>query len=437
MHFRIMGIPGLTKGIKRIAPGAIIEMTYADVARLGPRKVYGVDVNPYLYPTQYNSSQKSDGNHIREFMEMIVTWAQVGVSLIPVFDGNTNTEEKRRTLEKRTEAKAKPIAKMLSLLSDIHAEEPIQELSSMDTSDINKIIVEIDLQSLAKKSLRSGKGTAEQRIELEELMDRNILSVGKDKYDDLINLFDRLGVTWFQAKGEADFLLAALYKNGYVDGVISEDCDMLTHGVGRLVRTRIPNLRRIGQASVYTLSTLLEESGLTQEQFIDLCILAGCDYHGKIGGIALLTGYKLLQANNDIPSIVEQIGTGKYKKYDLKMSKEEYLEKYWITFNTFNKDQEAIPEFTLPERLHMGDDFRDWVSANTNYGSDTLQRKLDILESFRVHTTELPTPLETKEPEPEPKSKPKMAIRVKTREPHPHPQPQPQRQVVKVTVKQS
>lgn len=434
-----MGIPGLTKGIKRIAPGAIHEMSYADVADSSQRKVYGVDVNPYLYPTQYNSSQKSDGNHIREFMEMIVTWAQVGVSLIFVFDGNTNTEEKRRTLEKRTEAKAKPINRMLSLLSDIHSDEPIPKFAGTDTTDINRTVVEVDIQDLARHALRSGKGTAEQMIELEELVDRNIISVGREKYNDLVTLFDRLGITWFQAKGEADFLLAALYKNGYVDGVISEDCDMLTHGIGRLVRTRIQNLRRRGLASVYTLSTLLEESGLTREQFIDLCILAGCDYYGKIGGVALVTGYKLLQTEGDIPSIVDQISSGRYKRYDLKMSKEEYLDKYWTTFNTFNKDQESVPEFNLPERIRIDGDFHDWISANTNYGSDTLQRKIDTLTSFTAYTTELPVQeseprlesmsMSKSESESEIKQK-KPVVKVKISK-------TPVKQVVKVTIKQS
>lgn len=424
-----MGIQGLTKGIKRIAPGAITDMTYEEVSALGPRKVYGVDVNPYLYPTQYNSSQKSDGNHIREFMEMIVAWAQVGVSLIFVFDGNTNTEEKRQTLEKRTEAKSKTINKMLSLLSDIHADEPIPDMPRHD--NINKIIVDVDLPSLAKSTLNSGKGSAEQRIELEQLVDRTILSVSKDKYDDLVALFNHLGVTWLQAKGEADFLLGSLYSGGYIDGVISEDCDMLTHGIGHLVRTRIPNLRRQGLASVYTLSTLLEESGLTQDQYIDLCILAGCDYHGKITGIALLTGYKLLTTEGSVSKIVEQIENGKYKRYSLGMSTEDYLAKYQVTFDTFHKDQECVPEFKLPMHIRITDEFREWITVNTNYGKDTLQRKLDCLQAFQAHTVDLPIiSTETKKIETEKirvkamlkiksaqPSKPKIAIKVKTRTP--------------------
>ena len=51
-------------------------------------------------------------------------------------------------------------------------------------------------------------------------------------------------------------------------------------------------------------------------QFIDLCILLGCDYCEKIGGIGRVRAYQLIQEHKTIENILEAIKRDK-KKYTI------------------------------------------------------------------------------------------------------------------------
>jgi exonuclease-1 len=57
-------------------------------------------------------------------------------------------------------------------------------------------------------------------------------------HDDIRTLFDLTGTPWTQAEGEADHKMAILFKSGKVDGVLSEDSDLLAHGVNKLYRPK-------------------------------------------------------------------------------------------------------------------------------------------------------------------------------------------------------
>lgn len=373
-----MGIKGLTKEIKKIAPSAIKIMSYEELADNSKHKVYGVDVSTYLYPTQYNVSHKGKGNHIREFMEMIIMWASYGMRLIFVFDGNTNSEAKRDTINERVDRRIKGQANVQRLIHEImEAEQPSDLL--LETTGIS--IINTDLNKLGHTILSGSKGSAEQRIELEHALRSHIIVSG-DKFNDLLTLFQLVGATYMQAQGEADFLLASLYKNGYIDGVISEDTDMLTHGVDRLVRgINDPSLRRVGHLSVYCLTTILDEAKISLNQFIDYCILCGCDYCPKIAGVAGATGLRLLRKHSNINNIVSCIrdGTVKYQPID-GVSLDDYLFKYERAFCKFSREQESLPEFKLTNYT-MADGFKEWLLSETNYTIHTLESKLKILES--------------------------------------------------------
>ena len=47
--------------------------------------------------------------------------------------------------------------------------------------------------------------------------------------------------------------------------------------------------------------------GLTMAQFVDVCILAGCDYCDTIKGVAALTAYKLVKAEGTLEKVVASV----------------------------------------------------------------------------------------------------------------------------------
>lgn len=55
------------------------------------------------------------------------------------------------------------------------------------------------------------------------------------------------------------------------------------------------------------LNQVLEGFGMSQEEFIDLCILCGCDYTTNIPGIGPITAFKLVEDFKTIENIIEKI----------------------------------------------------------------------------------------------------------------------------------
>lgn len=131
-----------------------------------------------------------------------------------------------------------------------------------------------------------------------------------------------MGMPVIEAPGEAEAQCAYLCKIGVAYGVVSEDMDTLTHGALHLIRNfnkrckPSTNSERIEEIA---LASLLHESKLSMPQFVDLCILCGCDYTSRIGNVGPVRAYKLLQEHGDILHIVAWI-----------RAKSERIEKYPI-----------------------------------------------------------------------------------------------------------
>lgn len=51
--------------------------------------------------------------------------------------------------------------------------------------------------------------------------------------------------------------------------------------------------------------TALSELGISQEEFIDFCILSGCDYTGTLKGVGPITALKLIKKYKNIENILE------------------------------------------------------------------------------------------------------------------------------------
>ena len=69
---------------------------------------------------------------------------------------------------------------------------------------------------------------------------------------------------------------------------------------------------------MYNLNTILKDLDITPSQFIDLCILCGCDYTPKIRGIGSVGALKLIKKYGCIEDILEHEckECGRYKISD-------------------------------------------------------------------------------------------------------------------------
>ncbi|KAF8038606.1 hypothetical protein BT93_B1206 [Corymbia citriodora subsp. variegata] len=122
-----------------------------------------------------------------------------------------------------------------------------------------------------------------------------------------------MGVPVVEAPSEAEAQCAALCKAGKVYAVASEDMDSLTFGAPRFLRHLMdPSARKV-PVMEFEIYKILEEMNLDMDQFIDLCILSGCDYCESVRGIGGLTALKLIRRHGSIENILGNINKQRYQ----------------------------------------------------------------------------------------------------------------------------
>ena len=100
------------------------------------------------------------------------------------------------------------------------------------------------------------------------------VKVGTQQYEQAIKLLSFLGIPCIIAEGEAEALCVGLCKAGLVDAVASSDLDCVAYGAPIFIR----NLATDKECIQVKYEEVLAGMEMTREEFIDLCILLGCDY---------------------------------------------------------------------------------------------------------------------------------------------------------------
>nr|GMD12025.1 flap endonuclease 1 isoform X2 [Ipomoea batatas] len=89
--------------------------------------------------------------------------------------------------------------------------------------------------------------------------------------------------------------------------------DSLTFGAPKFLRHLMdPSSKKIPVMEI-EVGKVLEDLELTMDQFIDLCILCGCDYCDSIRGIGPQTALKLVRQHGSLESILENINKERYQ----------------------------------------------------------------------------------------------------------------------------
>lgn len=129
------------------------------------------------------------------------------------------------------------------------------------------------------------KAKEEGDDELMEKMGKRTVRVSKEQTDDCKKLLRLMGVPVVEAPSEAEAQCAELVRVGKAWAVGTEDMDALTFGSKILLRHLNFSEAKKRPIAEYYLDNVLKLTGLSMAQFIDLCILLGCDYCSKIPGI--------------------------------------------------------------------------------------------------------------------------------------------------------
>ncbi|CAI5778821.1 flap endonuclease 1-like isoform X2 [Podarcis lilfordi] len=172
-------------------------------------------------------------------------------------------------------------------------------------------------------------------------------------------LLGYLGVPCVQAPAEAEATCAALVKSGRAWCTATEDMDALPFGSSRLLRHLNTKNRDLEEIS---LPVVLQKLGLTQEQFVDLCILLGCDYCEKIRGLGPKKALPLLRQHGSIEQVLRSVCSAQHplpENWPLEETRRLFLhpevaEPSQVVLEWREPDEEGLLQFLAHEK-HMAE----------------------------------------------------------------------------------
>lgn len=156
-------------------------------------------------------------------------------------------------------------------------------------------------------------GTAEDV----EKFSRRTVRVTREHNAECKKLLKLMGIPYIDAPTEAEAQCAALARAGKVYAAASEDMDTLCFDAPILLRHLTFSEQRKEPIQEILLARVLEGLNMDRTQFIDLCILLGCDYLEPIPKVGPNTALKLIRDHGSLEKVVEFIEKDPKKKYTI------------------------------------------------------------------------------------------------------------------------
>jgi len=272
-----MGIKNLKKLIKQHAGGAISDIS---LSSLSGKKI-AIDSSILLYKYRYHIS--TDNFHILGFISKIIELLEFGILPVFVFDG-APPEAKKDTLCKRNDVRENMKERINKLK---------EERSSLPEINVNVDEFIDDTDEPDREEVEIINKVKKINKEIEQLQ-KNILYVNKNHSNEVMELLKTLGIPFLKGVSEAEETCAYLQRNGFVDYVLTEDTDSLAFGT-ELV---------IFGTQLYSLTKILSLLEINFDQFIDLCILCGCDFTCTIPKIGPVNALKLIKKHISIENLI-------------------------------------------------------------------------------------------------------------------------------------
>ncbi|KAL7423360.1 Elongation of fatty acids protein 2 [Cryptotrichosporon argae] len=264
-----MGIKGLTALLSEHAPRSMRDY---EMKTLFGRKV-AIDASMSIYQFLIAVRQQ-DGqmlmneagdvtSHLMGFFYRTIRMVEHGIKPCYIFDGkppDLKSGVLKQRFGKREEAKT--------------AEEEARETGTAE-----------DIDRLARRQVR----------------------VTKEHNDECKRLLGLMGIPVVTAPGEAEAQCAELARAGKVYAAGSEDMDTLTFNTPILLRHLTFSEAKKMPISEISLDEALKGLHMTMDQFIELCILLGCDYLEPVKGVGPKTALRLLREHGSLAAVVDFI----------------------------------------------------------------------------------------------------------------------------------
>ena len=172
-------------------------------------------------------------------------------------------------------------------------------LPSKSYTEIERASKRQESRKLGLELYRLGK-ISQAHLELQKAVD-----VTPEMAGQFITELKKLGVQYLVAPYEADAQLAYLERKGIIDGILSEDSDLLVFGAKCLL-TKLDQYGDCIEINRKDFTACREVSlvGWSDAEFRCMAILSGCDYLTNISRMGLKTAYRLVRKHKTIEKIL-------------------------------------------------------------------------------------------------------------------------------------
>lgn len=121
---------------------------------------------------------------------------------------------------------------------------------------------------------------------------KNNSNIPRGDFDILKQVFKYFGCPYIQAPSEAEKLCSSMVIDGLVTAIYTTDTDVLAHGAPLMFN----NYNRYEKTfEGIRVDVIREECELHHDEFIEFCILSGCDYNDGVKGIGPVSALKLIK----------------------------------------------------------------------------------------------------------------------------------------------
>lgn len=366
-----MGIKGLTKLLGDLAPKC---MKSEELSSLMGR-VLAIDASMSMYQFMIairGDFDKSFGNltnelgeatsHLSGFLSRAIRLIENGIKPVYVFDG------------------APPLLKN-------------GELSKRK-----------DKREEAEKELENAKEIGDLN-EIKKQINRTV-KITKQHNQDIKTLLTLMGIPVINAPCEAEAQCAELVKAGKVYATATEDADALTFGSSILIRHLNFTQPKQNKPILHlNLQMALKELDLNMDEFIDFCILCGCDYCDTIRGIGPKTAYTFIKQYNNIETVLEHIDATKhpipdnfpYKEARQFFKNPEVIPGHDVTLTWKDVDTEGLTKFLVDDNSFNAARIESYINRLKKARGRSSQMRL---ESFFGPTKTVSSTVVSKKEEP-------------------------------------
>lgn len=287
-----MGIKHLNKFIRDNYPSSIqnsslLEFSFQRLAIDTPILVYKYK---FMNFKRFNERDFNEYDWLWSFIYFIHNLRVYDVHPVLVFEGKS-PPEKNETKQNRQKIR-KEITQKTKVL---------EESLSNCTLNPPPLILQQEWEKILKQSNISLDCPFDIDIVASNIKDRHKydVQISRKDYKILKILLRVLNVHYIQAPGEAEAYCAFLLNKGLVEGVISNDSDLLTYGCSKLI-LEIRN----DKCQYIDFKILLNLLNFTRDQFIDFCIMCGTDYNNNIPSIGIQRSLKLIKQYGGLDEII-------------------------------------------------------------------------------------------------------------------------------------